>query len=545
MNTSGIEVYDTTLRDGTQAAGLSPSVDDKLKVARLLEELGVDYIEGGWPGANPKDNEFFRRARAELALERSILVAFGSTCRPHGSAPDDPQLHHLLETGTEAVCIVGKSWNVHVTEALRVDLAEGLRIVTDSVEFLRSEGRRVFFDAEHFFDGYREDPSFALSVLDGALAAGAERLVLCDTNGGTLPDEAERVVREVQTFLPDAVLGVHFHDDGGCAVANSLAGVRAGARQVQGCMNGYGERTGNADLCSLVPNLVLKIGVEVRLGDRLTKLTPIAHHIAEIMNVPIEASHPYVGSSAFAHKAGLHTSALARFAGAYEHIDPSLVGNSARMLVSELMGRSTVLSVAKHLGWDVDPTMAQAVVDRVKNLEHRGYYFEAADGSFELLVREAMGWEQGFFQVESFRVAISQHGEQAARAEATVELTVGEDRVSATRNGDGPVHALDRALRAALAGRYPHIEAIRLTDYRVKDLDALDGTAARVRVLIECSDAESTWGTVGVHHNIIEASWEALVDGIVVGLLRHEARAEDDGSRPVMVTASSNEEAPA
>ena len=516
-----IEIYDTTLRDGMQREGLSPTVQDKLRIAALIDELGVAYVEGGWPGANPKDDEFFARARDELELRHAELVAFGATRRAGARAGDDPQLHALLAAETGTICIVGKAWDYHVTEALRTTLDEAQAMVADSVAFLRGEGRRVFFDAEHFFDGYASDPEFALAVLRAAHHAGAERLVLCDTNGGTLPDRVTRVVAEVRAALPDAVLGCHFHNDGGVAVANSLAAIHGGVHQVQGCVNGYGERTGNADLSTLIPNLVLKMGMAVVDDRQLAALGPVSHHVAEIVNLTLDPQHPYVGVSAFAHKAGLHTSALARRPDAYEHIDPALVGNTTRMVVSELAGRSTVLAKARRQGWDLDGETAQRVVDTVKELEHRGYTLEAADGTFELLVREARGWKQRYFSVESFRTHVEQRADGDVVAEATVKVTVGDERVIVTREGNGPVHALDRALRAALAGTFPEVHEFRLSDFRVRDLDSSDGTAARVRVLIEHSDRTGSWSTIGVHPNIIEASWEALVGGVVLGLVRH------------------------
>ncbi len=521
MDTTQVEIYDTTLRDGTQREGISLTVGDKLRIARLIDELGVDYIEGGWPGANPKDDEFFARARDELDLTTAELVAFGSTRRKGADPGDDPQVAALLAAGTEVVCIVGKSWDYHVREALRTDLDEAVAMVADTVAYLRAQGRRVFFDAEHFFDGYAANPDFALSVARAAHEAGAERVVLCDTNGGTLPHRAAVVVTEVRAALPDAVLGCHFHNDSGVAVANSLAALQAGVVQVQGCVNGYGERTGNADLCTLIPNLELKMGIEVIGTANLARLAPISHHIAEIVNISLDPHHPYVGVTAFAHKAGLHTSALVRRKDAYEHVDPDTVGNTTRMVVSELAGRSTVVARAKAQGWDIDAGTAQAVVDEVKEMEHRGYTLEAADGTFELLVRRARGWKQGFFSPESWRIHVEQRPDGEVVAEATVKAVVGDARVVMTREGNGPVHALDRALRAALSDAYPEVAQFHLTDYRVRDLDSSDGTAARVRVLIEHSDAAGSWGTIGVHPNIIEASWEALEDGIVLGLLRH------------------------
>ena len=398
-------------------------------------------------------------------------------------------------------------------------------MVADSVAYLRSQGRRVFFDAEHFFDGYESDPEFAVEVLRGAHDAGAERLVLCDTNGGHLSHEVERTIGEVMDALPSATFGCHFHNDTGMAVGNSITAVRLGVQQVQGCVNGYGERTGNADLCSVIPNLTVKMGVETLPEGHLERLTRISHHMAEIVNLTLDPHLPYVGTSAFTHKAGLHTSALARRADAYEHTDPRTVGNSTRVVVSELAGKSTVLARARAQGLGLSDEDAGLMVERIKELEHRGYKFEAADGSFELLLRETQGWSQDFFTLESYRVFVEHHDDEVV-AEATIKVHVGDDRVVATREGDGPVSALDRALRAALEQAFPSLERIRLTDYRVRDLDSSDGTSARVRVLCEHSDVAGTWGTVGVHENIIDASWKAVVDGVVIGLLREAERNE-------------------
>ena len=518
------EIYDTTLRDGTQQEGISLTAGDKLAISRLLDTLGVAYIEGGWPGANPKDDEFFARAKTELDLETATLVAFGSTRHAGGDAADDPQLAALVEADTEVICLVGKSWDYHVEHALRTTEDEAVAMIADSVRYLRSVDRRVFFDAEHFFDGYRANPEFALATLRAAHEAGAERLVLCDTNGGTLPDEAGRIVSEVAAAVPGAVLGCHFHNDSGTAVANSLAAVSAGVAQVQGCMNGYGERTGNADLCSVIPNVSLKMGYESIPPERLSQLTSISHHIAEIVNLTLDDHLPFVGTSAFTHKAGLHTSAIARRPDAYEHLAPAKVGNTMRTVVSELAGRSTVLAKAQDSGLELTSDEAQAVVDRIKELEHRGYHFEAADGSFELLVREAQGWEQPFFDLESYRVFVENRG-GTVTAEATVKVFVNGERIVTTREGDGPVAAIDGALRAALCDAYPHLGKVRLTDYRVRDLDSSDGPAARVRVLCQHRDGEGMWGTIGVHQNIIDASWQAVCDGVIVGLLREQARA--------------------
>jgi 2-isopropylmalate synthase len=517
-----VEIYDTTLRDGTQQEGISLTAGDKLQVARLLDTLGVAFVEGGWPGANPKDDEFFQRAKTELTMDHAKLVAFGSTRRANSDAAEDEQLAALVAADTDYICLVGKSWDYHVEHALRTSPDEAIAMVADSVEYLKGLGRHVFFDAEHFFDGYRTNPEFALAVVRAAHEAGAERIVMCDTNGGFLAPEVQRIVGTVGEALGDATLGCHFHNDSGMAVANSITAVMEGVHQVQGCVNGYGERTGNADLCSLIPNLSLKLGYESIPDERLAKLTTVSHHLAEIVNLTLDPHLPYVGTSAFTHKAGLHTSALARRSDAYEHLDPDVVGNRTRVVVSELAGRSTVVAKAKAQGLELDPETAQAVVDRIKDLEHAGYVFEAADGSFELLLREAQGWKQDFFDLESYRVFVENRDDDVI-AEATVKLSIGDERVVATREGDGPVSALDRALRAALTFRYPELNDFKLTDYRVRDLDSSDGSSARVRVLVAMSDADDTWGTIGVHPNIIDASWKALVEGIVLGLLRHSS----------------------
>ena len=515
-----LEIYDTTLRDGAQQEGISLTVADKLRIARLLDELGVAYIEGGWPGANPKDSEFFKRARSELDLSTASLTAFGSTRRPRASVVGDPQLHNLLEAETEVVCIVGKAWDYHVKQALRAGLDEGIAMVSESIAYLKRHGRKVFFDAEHFFDGYASNPDFALAVLRSAHEEGAERLVLCDTNGGTLPSRIVDVVHLVREELPGADLGVHFHNDAGCAVASSLAAVDLGVRQIQGCMNGYGERTGNADLSTLLPDLVLKMGIPVLDRVRLENLSPIAHHIAEIVNISLDPHRPYIGTSAFTHKAGLHTSALARRPDAYEHQDPLSVGNRTRMVVSELSGKATILSKAGDLGIELTDLQAARVLEEIKHMEHRGYHFEAADGSFELMLRRAAGWTHDYFELESFRVSTERRPDMQILAEATVKLSIRGKRIITTGEGNGPVNALDHALRESLSFHFPELESLRLTNYRVRVLDATESTAATVRVFIEMSDGINAWGTIGVHANVIEASWEALQDGIVLGLLR-------------------------
>lgn len=518
-----VEIYDTTLRDGTQQEGISLSVKDKLTICSLLDDLGVSYIEGGWPGANPKEDEFFERARTELDLGTASLVAFGATRKAGVRPEDDPQVQKLLAAETGTVCLVGKTWDYHVEHALRTSLDEAVAMIADTVAYFRSEGRDVFFDAEHFFDGYRSNPDFAVAALQAAHDAGASRLVMCDTNGGFLSHEVERIVGEVSNAVSDGTFGCHFHNDSGMAVGNSLTAVQAGVYQVQGCVNGYGERTGNADLCSVIPNLTLKMGIKTIPDDRMDRLTTVSHHIAEAVNLTLDPHLPYVGASAFTHKAGLHTSALARKPDAYEHMDPADVGNATRVVVSELAGRSTVLARAKAGGFELTTDQAQAVVDEIKEREHTGYHYEAAGGSFELLARGITGWIQGFFELESYRVFV-EHRNAEVIAEATVKVVVNGERIVSTREGDGPVAAMDEALRAALRNEYPSVDQIKLTDYRVRDLDSSDGTSARVRVLTEHSDVESTWGSVGVHTNIIDASWTAVSDGLVVGLLRFHER---------------------
>jgi 2-isopropylmalate synthase len=520
------DVYDTTLRDGAQQEGLSLSVADKLAIARHLDELGVGYIEGGWPGANPKDTEFFARARAELDLANATLAAFGATRRPNRTAADDPLVRALLDAETSVVTLVAKSHLRHVELALRTTAEENLEMVRDSVAFLTGEGRRVFLDAEHFFDSYRENPAYAIEVLRTAAEAGAEVLALCDTNGGMLPGQISDVVAAVgqATVAGSAVrLGIHCHNDTGCAVANSLAAVDAGVAHVQGTLNGYGERTGNADLVSVVANLQLKRGREVIAADRLREATRIAHAVSEITNVPPYSRQPYVGASAFAHKAGLHASAIRVDPDLYQHTDPIEVGNDMRLLVSDMAGRASIELKGRELGFDLggDTDLLQRVVDRVKALELRGYTFDAADASFELLLREEVdGARPDYFDVESWRVITDSKPDAAAMSEATVKVVAAGRRVVATGEGNGPVNALDHALREALTSAYPELAKLELIDFRVRILDAAHGTDAVTRVLIETSDGATSWETVGVAPNIVEASWEALVDGITYGLLR-------------------------
>ena len=526
-------IYDTTLRDGSQLEGISLTVDDKLRIAEQLDYLGVDYIEAGWPGANPKDDELFRRARTELHLDTSTLVAFGMTRRAKGKVDSDDTLRHLVEAGTGTVCLVGKCWDYHVLEALGTTLDEGVLMVSDSIAYLKDLGKEVLFDAEHFFDGFKANPEFSLRVLEGAAQAGADWLVLCDTNGASLPFDVEAAVRDVVQYVgSDVGIGVHLHDDTGCGVANALAGVRGGATQVQGTINGYGERTGNCNLTTIIPNLTMKMGIETLPEGHLDRLTPVAHHVAELVNMSLNPQAPYVGTSAFAHKAGLHVSAIAKRPDAYEHVQPDTVGNGTRFVLSELAGRSTIQLKAKELGLDLDGQAVNDVVDTLKHLEHEGYHFEVADASLELLMRRATGWEPNWFRVESFRVItddaspLTSAGEapDGVTTEATIKVWVGEHRHIATAEGNGPVNALDLALRTALDGRFPALARLHLTDYKVRVLDTQKGTGAITRVLLDSTDGEESWTTIGVSENIIEASWQALADSIVYGLLRAEIR---------------------
>ena len=515
-----VDLYDTTLRDGTQQQGVSPTVADKLRIASVLDSLGVAYIEGGWPGANPKDTEFFRRAaEGELDLKRATLTAFGMTRRPNAATDTDPTLQALIGADTDVVCLVGKSWDLHVREALGASLEEGVRMVADSVAFLKAAGRRVFFDAEHFFDGYAADAGFALDVVRAAAEAGAECVVLCDTNGGAMPDRIERVVRDVVAAVGDTQIGIHAHNDTDCAVANSLAAVRAGATHVQGTANGIGERCGNANLMSLIPNLQLKVGVPVVGDDDLAHLTHVSHEVAEVLNLTIDPHAPYVGHAAFAHKAGLHVSALAKRADTYQHIDPALVGNDLRLLVSELAGRATVVLKGAEFGVDLTDEDANRVLQRVKDLEHVGYTFEAADASFELLMRTETGHRATHFRLESFRTIVERREDAKVVAEATVKVWVGEERLIGTGEGNGPVDALDQAFRAAIGQRLPSLTSLHLADYKVRILDPGSGTGATTRVLIRSSDGERDWETVGVSPNVIEASWLALADAYDYALL--------------------------
>ena len=512
-----VKLYDTTLRDGAQREGLSFSVEDKLRITKRLDDFGIHYIEGGWPGANPKDSEYFKRVKT-LDLKNAIVVAFGSTRHSKKKPNDDDNLKALTSAGTKAVCVVGKTWGFHVEHALKTSLEENLRMIEESVAFLKEKGLTVFFDAEHYFDAHKNNPEYALKALVAAEKGGADCLVLCDTNGGALPSDIQGIVKIVKSQLKTPV-GIHAHNDGDCAVANSIVAVEAGATQVQGTINGYGERCGNANLCSIIPALVIKWGISCVSDEQLSLLTEISHFVSEVANVSPNTHQPYVGESAFAHKAGLHVSALERH-NAYEHIDPKLVGNVRRVLVSELSGKSTIVMKAKDVGLDLGkkPETVQKILTTVKELEHIGYHFEAADGSFEILIRKETGTYTAFFELESFRMIMDKQAGRGVSTEATIKVKCKGRRYVETAEGNGPVNALDTALRMAIGKAYPELNDISLTDYKVRVLDEKKGTGAVVRVLIDSTDGEKVWSTIGVSENIIEASWQALVDSIDYGL---------------------------
>jgi 2-isopropylmalate synthase len=516
-------VYDTTLRDGAQQEGLNLTVADKLVIARHLDRLGVGFIEGGWPGAIPKDTEFFRRARTELDLEHATLAAFGATRKAGVRAADDPQVAALRDSRAPVVTLVAKSHDRHVELALRTTLDENLKMIADTVRHLRSEGQRVFLDAEHFFDGYKSNPDYALECVRAAAEAGADVIALCDTNGGMLPTELGDIVHAV-TARTGARLGIHCHDDTACGVANTLVAVEAGVTHVQGTANGYGERAGNANLFSVVAGLQLKKGRTVLDGDGITEMTRIAHAISEVTNVAPDTHQPYVGLSAFAHKAGLHASAVRVDPMLYQHIDPAAVGNDMRMLVSDMAGRASVELKGRELGYDLsgDKEAIGRVTDKVKEMEARGYSFEAADASFELLLRDELAGERRrHFTVESWRVIVESREDGGVTSEATVRLTAKGERVVAVGEGNGPVNALDKALRSALEQSFPELASLELADFKVRILEGSHGTGAITRVLIESGDGEGgTWSTVGVDENIIAASWHALEEAVTYGLLR-------------------------
>ena len=514
-----LELYDTTLRDGAQGPGISFSVSDKLKITTKLDELGMTYIEGGWPGSNPKDSEYFHEMQS-VKLQRAVLTAFGATRRPGFKAAKDPGLKQLLDARTPVVTLVGKTWDRQVADVIRTTNEENLKMIKESMAHLVKAGRVAMFDAEHFFDGYESNPEYAIKCVEAALAGGATRVILCDTNGGTLPHRLAEIVTDVVARAGE-VVGIHCHDDAGVAVANSLEAVRRGVVQVQGCMNGYGERSGNADMTAVIPNLQLKMGHSLLPAAKLRGLVEASQYVGELANIAPNPAKPYVGEGAFTHKGGQHVDAMMKAQYTYQHIDPTQVGNRSRIIVSDQAGRSNVIFKANEFGIDLkgDKAFARRLADEVKRLEHRGYSFEGAEASFEMVIHRARG-RKPTFELVDFIALVEQREGNSLVSEATVKVRVGDKVVHTAAEGNGPVNALDAALRKALLPSYPEIDAMRLYDYKVRVLDESDGTAAGVRVLIESGDHQRRWSTVGCSTNIIEASWLALSDAFEYGLLR-------------------------
>jgi 2-isopropylmalate synthase len=515
-----IYIYDTTLRDGTQREGIALSCDDKLKIARELDRFGVHYIEGGWPGSNPKDAEFFRRVH-ELKLQNARVAAFGSTRHAKNTCETDPNIRALVEAETPVVTLVGKSWTLHVEKVLEITLEENLAMIRDSVAYFKALGKEVIYDAEHFFDGFRADRDYTLKTLEAAALAGADCLTLCDTNGGSLPEQIREAVRAVYAYLGDKVpqIGIHTHNDGALAVANAMAAVQEGACQVQGTINGYGERCGNMDLIPLIANLQLKLGYECVAPEQLQRLSELSSYVAAVANLNSDSHAPYVGRSAFAHKGGIHVAAIAKLAESYQHIEPTLVGNEMRVVVSELAGRGNVRMRAESLGLSLNGNERE-VLQRIKELENEGFQFEAAEGSFEMLIRRASPDYQAPFTLLDFTVIIEKRGGGSEMSQAMVKLKVGDEVMHVAADGDGPVNALDRAIRKALLPHYPELAEVKIADYKVRIIDEHLGSAAKPRVVIETACGDERWSTVGCSENIIEASWLALWDSLELPLLR-------------------------
>lgn len=512
-----VSIYDTTLRDGTQSEGISLSVNDKIKIARRLDEFGVNYIEGGWPGSNPKDAEFFIKTQS-IVFKNARLAAFGSTRRKETPPEKDPNLAALLEAKTPVVTLVGKSWDLHVIDVLETNPSENLAMIKESAAYLKSNDKEVIYDAEHFFDGYKADPDYALQTLKAAEEGGADVLVLCDTNGGCLPWEIEKITADVVKKFQTAI-GIHTHDDGGNGAANSLAGVRAGAVHIQGTVNGYGERVGNANLCTVIPNLQLKMGYDCVSSENLARLTDLSHYVDEIANQPHDARLPFVGKKAFSHKGGIHVAAMIKNEDSYQHIQPELVGNLRYTLVSDLSGKGNVIDKANGFGLDVDKQQAREIVTQIKELEAQGFTFESAEASVNLMVRRTIPGYQRPFELIDFMTVVEHRQGRGIVSEATVKVRVGEEIFHTAAEGNGPVNALDAALRKALIDVYPRLKKIRLDDYKVRILDSDSGTAAHVRVLIDTQNGTSRWSTVGASTNIIDASWRALADSMEYALI--------------------------
>ncbi len=519
-----VSIYDTTLRDGSQREGISFSVEDKLKIAQRLDEFGVQYIEGGWPGSNPKDEAFFQRA-GNLSLKQAKITAFGATLKKDSQLEQDANIQALRCAGTPVVTLVGKSWDLHVTDVLETSLSENLAMIGKSVAYFKALGKEVIYDAEHFFDGYKANPAYALETVRAAAANGADVLVLCETNGGALPWEVEEILRMVASQV-DLPLGIHAHDDSGCGVANTLAAVRAGAVHVQGTINGYGERVGNANLCSILPDLQLKMGKTCVPAASLARLTELANYVSEVANLPTDRHQPFVGSSAFAHKGGIHVAAILKNEKSYQHIDPALVGNERRTVVSELSGRGNVLDKSRELGLDVSSGQAREAVSQIKALEAQGFTFESAEASVSVMLQRMQPGYTPPFELIDFTVVVEHRQGRGMVCEATVKVRVGERVLHTAAEGNGPVAALDAALRKALEDVYPAISRVRLDDYKVRILDSENGTAAAVRVLIETKNGARSWNTVGASTNIIEASWRAMADSFEYALLNGSTKKE-------------------
>ncbi|HGJ64854.1 TPA: citramalate synthase [bacterium] len=520
-----VQIYDTTLRDGSQGEGVSFSVEDKLRIAQELDKLGIDYIEGGYAGANPKDEEFFKRAK-ELKLKKAKLAAFGSTKRIGNKASEDKNLNQLIQADTSVITIVGKSWELHVRDVLRTSLDENLELIEDSVRFLVDNDREVIFDAEHFFDGYKSNPEYAISTLKSAENGGASCLVLCDTNGGTMPLEIAEIIMAIEKSVKIPI-GIHAHDDSGLAVANSIIAIQTGARQVHGTFNGYGERCGNANLCTIIPNLKLKLGINCMSDEGIANLTTASRLVSELANMPHDEKLPYVGRSAFAHKAGLHADAVQKNPVTYEHIDPEIVGNERRFLVSEQAGKSSILAKLwrDHPNLQKNSPEVQLISNNLKEFEKEGYQYEGAEASFELMVNRTIGKHKNSFELKGFTVLVERSEKHEMRSQATIKLMDVNGNIEyQASEGHGPVDALNKALMKALITFFPELESVRLTDFKVRVLNAKSGTAAKVRVLIESSDGNMNWGTVGVSEDIIEASWEALVDSIEYKLYKNSQK---------------------
>ncbi len=517
-------LYDTTLRDGTQGEGVSFSADDKLRIAQKLDELGVHYIEGGWPGSNPKDATFFERAKRELNLKQARLAAFGSTRRAHTSVEKDPQVQSLLDAETPVVTIFGKTWDLHVQHVLRTTPEENLRMIADTVSYLKAHGREVVYDPEHFFDGWKANREYALATLRAAADAGADVLVLCDTNGGSMPWEIEAAIRDVQTELPGVPLGIHAHNDSDVGVANSLYAIRAGCVHVQGTINGYGERCGNANLISIIANLKLKMGVDCVSDEQLRKLSEISRFVSELANLPPNTRQPFVGASAFAHKGGTHVNAVVKYEMSYQHIDPKRVGNSKRVLISELSGKDNIAVKRQEYGLDgLTRGQERQVLQRIKELENEGYVFESAEASVAVLLNRSRNGYTPLFELVDYTVLVEHRQGRGLVSEATVKVKVGDRVFHTAAEGNGPVNALDNALRKALLQFYPRLQRVQLTDYKVRILNPHAATAATVRVLIDSADGRRRWTTVGVSPNIIEASWRALADSVEFALMKEQS----------------------